>query len=268
MKILIYVNGDKDPKGEYFTKMRNACAKYGIDYDILKEDAPIGNDADYSALFVYGGDGTILRRTAFANRYGIPVCGINGGKLGFLTEFEASEIDDAFSLFKDGKLVKDERETLKILFGDNVYYALNDLNVARVYGDDMGKTVTVNVFVDGKPLRKVIGDGVIVSTPTGSTGYSFSAGGAVLRPEIPAFCITPVAPHSLNRQSFIVPSFSEIKLSVPENGSALLFADGKKCAELVGNGFVTVVKAERNTAFLRKPDYDFFERFNKKMTER
>ena len=273
MKVLLYVNPEKDNKGEYFNLIGNLLKGFDIECLSLsdpfyKQDLSDINKSTFSAIISIGGDGTILGRTSDAIALDMPILGINAGKLGFLTEFELSEAETAIRLLKDGELVKDERAVAEIEFNGTVYYALNDAVILRSYEENGSMTVTVGVTIGNAALKNTIGDGIIVSTPTGSTGYSLSAGGAVLAPGINAFCLTPIAAHSLLSRSVVFSSEKTCKLTVKDGAVSSLYIDGKLVSKVNKNQTVTVSRAPKNVAFLRRKDFDFFGLLNKKLQDR
>ena len=205
MKILLYINRDKDVSGEYCDEIRALLQKHGIGFDLLTDDSKV-NGNEYSAIFSVGGDGTLLRRTEIANLNNIPIVGINCGRLGFLSEFESNETEEAVVLLKSGKLVEDKRLTLKITCNGKTYYALNDASFSRLYNENNRMIVNLGVSIGAEKMRDVIGDGVVVSTPTGSTAYSLAAGGPVIEPSVDALCVTPVAAHSFSARSIVYSS--------------------------------------------------------------
>ena len=267
MKVLLYVNSAKDADGKYSALIADLLTENGIEYetDLKKLQS---DHSGYSAIIVLGGDGTILRRTTDAVLYDLPILGINAGKLGFLTEFELSEAEKAIKALSDGALVFDERATICARIGGKKYYALNDAVVLRSYEEDVGMTVEIKATIGNAVLKNVIGDGVIVSTPTGSTGYSLSAGGAVLAPGINAFCMTPIAAHSLLSRSVVYSAAEECALTHISGPNAGFFADGKLVATVKKGESVIITRAERNVKFLRKKNFDFFDLLNKKLQDR
>ena len=267
IKILIYFNRNKDPELQCLDELRKTLKGYGVIYDIKELDEKIIK-TDYDAIFVVGGDGTLLRRTEFANRNGIPLIGINAGKLGFLTEFERSEIKDAVKLFIENQLVQDERTTLVAEFKDRKYYALNDVVVQRVYMDSRGMTVTVNVSVDSNQIDTICGDGVIVATPTGSTAYSLSAGGAILAPGINAFVITPLSAHSFNQRPVVYSSASECEIVFAGGLSGGILIDGLLVSFIELGDTVKIYAADKPTVFLRRKSFNFFKRLAQKFKDR
>lgn len=267
MKILLYINPDKDKSGEYANSSKALLKKYGVDFDFLCDGDSV-SVCGYDAMIVVGGDGTILRRTEFANLNNIPIVGVNCGRLGFLTEFESEEIETAIELLKSGKLVKDERLTLKIVYNDKTFYALNDVSFSRIYETDKRTIVNLGIKIGSATMRDVSGDGVIISTPTGSTAYSLSAGGAILEPHINAFSLTPVAAHSFSARPIVFSSENLCSVKCNGGSNAGMFIDGKLVATLKENETVLISKAENKTVFLRKAGFDFFTRLNKKMQDR
>ena len=267
IKTLIYFNRNKDPELQCLDELRKTLKGYGVIYDIKELDEKIIK-TDYDAIFVVGGDGTLLRRTEFANRNGIPLIGINAGKLGFLTEFERSEIKDAVKLFIENQLVKDERTTLVAEFKGRKYYALNDVVVQRVYMDSRGMTVTVNVSVDSNQIDTICGDGVIVATPTGSTAYSLSAGGAILSPGINAFVITPLSAHSFNQRPVVYSSASECEIVFAGGLSGGILIDGLLVSFIELGDTVKIYAADKPTVFLRRKSFNFFNRLAQKFKDR
>lgn len=267
MKVLLYVNPEKDVKGEYSAKIKTLLNKHGIDFDCLSENQNSLNSA-YDAMIVVGGDGTFLRRTEIANLNQIPIIGINSGRLGFLSEFETDEAENAIELLKDGKLIKDERLTLKIVCKNKVYYALNEAGFSRLYEDNKRLIVSLSVKIGAAKMQDIIGDGVIVSTPTGSTAYSLSAGGAILEPHINACCITPVAAHSFSARPIVYSADNVCTVRCESGSSVGLFVDGRFVDTIDENTPVSISRAENNTVFLRKQDFDFFTRLNRKMQDR
>ncbi len=267
MRVLIYVNPEKDVDGSILKMLKECLEEKNVSYLVTGIDDVV-EDANYSAIFVIGGDGTILRRTEYANRNSTPIIGINGGKLGYLSEFERSELVEAVELFLSNKLKKDCRATLSVEYNGKEYLALNDVVVQRIYNNNKGMVVNVSFFIDGKKIDTVVGDGVIVATPTGSTAYSLSAGGAILTPGINAFSITPISAHSLGQRPVIYSAFSKCSLKLENNYTAGLFIDGKLVATMQGGEEVTINKAEKDTVFLRRENSNFYKKLSEKLLSR
>lgn len=267
MKVLVCINTSKDLMGESRKTLVNALEKYSLEYDIVTANDQIKSN-DYDVLFIIGGDGTILQYVEFSNVNKIPIISINAGKLGFLTEFEYKEIEDAVRLLINNELVKDERSTLKFEDNQKKYYALNDVVIQRIYTDTQGMLVSVGVYLDETEIDCITGDGVIVNTPTGSTAYSLSVGGSILAPGINAFAVTPIASHSFSQRPVIFSSKNTCTLIYKKGTSAGVFVDGKFIRSLDVNDKILIKEADFPTIFLRKKDSNFFKRLTDKLKYR
>lgn len=162
-----------------------------------------------------GGDGTMLESVTYVGKSEVPILGINTGRLGFLAVNSRDDSDAVIAALINGKYTIDERSLLKLitpnkLFG-NLNFALNDFTIIK---KDTSAMITVHVFVDGQLLNSYWADGIIVSTPTGSTGYSLSCGGPLVYPESESFIITPVSPHNLGTRPIVLSDKSEISFQI------------------------------------------------------
>lgn len=268
MNVLIYFNKAKDPSGVWLNSFIAILQKEDISYNVV-EDKDMNSTIIADALFVLGGDGTILNVNEFAGRNSIPIIGVNAGKLGFLTEFEISEMETMVELFKNGSLIKDERATMLCCTPNNSYYTLNDAVVQRIRVEERGNNVTsLDVSIDDIQVEKIIGDGVIVSTPTGSTAYSLSANGAILSPGINVFSITPIAAHSLNQRAIVYSPQSLCKIIIKSDCATGLFIDGIFVEELKKGEHIIIKKADYSTVFLRKQGFNFYKRLSQKLKDR
>ncbi len=213
------------------------------------------------ALIVLGGDGTILKTAIEAGKRGIVLLGINAGTLGFLTEFEGEQVRDAVSLL-ESSFETEQRSVLEICVNDDCYYALNDAVFQRSYDEAAdNNVVSIGVEIDGKKVDDIVGDGIIVSTPTGSTAYSLSAGGSILTPDIAAFILTPVCAHSLHNRPIVYADTSELRMFLNEEGAALsLFADGRHVCNLRAEDRVQLRKASFCVKFIKNPNSNFFDK--------
>ncbi len=267
MKVLIYCNPEKDPGGLCLEFLKKELEVHGADFDLIGLDEELPK-VRYDGVFVIGGDGTILRRTEYANVKGVPIIGINAGKLGFLSEFERAEIPEAVEMFLNGSLIEDLRVTLLVKFRGKKYYALNDAVVQRLYNDLHGAVLTAGFEIDDVKVDTVCGDGIIVATPTGSTAYSLSAGGAILAPGINAFLMTPIAAHSFSRRPVVYSSSSKSVVSLLAGDSAALVIDGKMVDTINKGERVEITKADEPTIFLRRKTFNFFDRLSDKLKDR
>ena len=265
MKVLIYVNKEKDKEGVWCKKLTQTLQNEDVNY-VIVQDADLINDYTADALFSLGGDGTILFLTEFASRNQIPIIGINIGKLGFLSEFERNDIEDAVYALKHGALTIDKRAVIKLGFKDKTYFALNDVFLHHVYTELVGNMINdIKIKIDNKDISLLKGDGVIVSTPTGSTAYSLSAGGPILSPELDVFVLTPIAAHTLNQRPIVYNSEKLCEISIVGPARAGVFVDGKSVGVLSKGDFINITKNEKPVCFLRKNEYDFHKILTKKL---
>lgn len=198
-------------------------------------------------LVVLGGDGTILKVATEVGKKGIKVLGINSGNLGFLTEFEGDETKYAVDLLA-GDYQSEKRGVLEATVNGKSYFALNEVYFQRHYNEDADNNVVcVTARIDGIKVDDFIGDGIIVSTPTGSTAYSLSAGGPILTPDIHAFILTPVCTHSLHNRPIVYSDSSKMQVELTDDeGKLSMFCDGR---------FICVI-SKQDKVFLKKADFE------------
>lgn len=257
MKVGIYLNKKYFSDGApYVDKISRAFGTGCEVVDDLKDIALL------EVLFVLGGDGTILDVATVCATYNVKIIGVNYGHMGFLAEFEPNKLDEAIELVKSGKYLTQNRSTLKICCGGKQFYALNDVVLQRgTDGENFSNTVNVHAEIDGSTVDNFSSDGIIVSTPTGSTAYSLSAGGSVLAPDISAFILTPICAHSLHSRPVVFSDDSVLKLCPFEVSAPLIMlADGKPVAKVSNGECVTVTKGENCVTFITKNDKNFFNK--------
>jgi len=175
-----------------------------------------------------GGDGTLLWTAQQAAAAHIPVLGINAGRLGFLTQVQLGEEGQALDRWAAGDFTLQRRALLEARAGDRVFHALNDAVVHKGLEINL---IRIEVSVDGQPAGRFDADGVIVSTPTGSTGYGLSLGGPILHPDVRALVYMPLNPHSLFNRPIVLPERSRIGIRLPKD-AAILTCDGQQNAQL------------------------------------
>lgn len=172
---------------------------------------------DFDILISIGGDGTILRAATLVRDLGIPILGINAGRLGFLASVQKDHIDQFMQYVIDRNFTLSPRTLLsldvvpEIPEVANINFAMNEISVSR---KDTTSMITIETWLNGEYLNSYWADGLIISTPTGSTGYSLSCGGPILTPDVESLVITPIAPHNLNARPLVIPDTTEIKLRV------------------------------------------------------
>ena len=266
MKVVLYINQDKDFALDAGNKLISSLNENDISFSYM--DNIEGDISEYCAILVVGGDGTMLNVAKFATENGLPVMGINAGKLGFLSEFEVFEIDNAVQLLKNNQLKIDSRITMRVFYNGQSFIALNDTVVQRLYKEGVnGLIVTADVYIDKSRVDLISGDGVIISTPTGSTAYSLSAGGPVLAPGISVFSITPISAHSLHNRPVIYSADSKCDCSL-SSGTAGLFIDGKYISTISKGETITIEKNDKPMLFLRKTSSNFYGRLIQKLNNK
>jgi len=186
---------------------------------------------DLDLVVALGGDGTLLRAVAAIQHPGPPLLGVNFGHLGFLSQMERSELAGGLATVLDGAFDIDERMMLEArLDGGEQFPALNEVIVEK---SSVGRAIRLSVAIGGEPVASWLADGLIVATPTGSTAYSFSAGGPVVAPAVPCLVVTPVAPHGVFNRTLVVPPGEEVLVRVlPGSDAASLSADGRAAVDV------------------------------------
>lgn len=267
----IYTNKAKDPTGN-LTKYVYKCIlsqdkenKVIIFYDV--EDFKNIKDNDMKFLITIGGDGTILNAARMLYGTGIPILGINMGHLGFLSEIEYKELDrDLISALK-GEYKIEERMMLSCIINSNGFsnenICLNDIVLTR---SNLSRIVNYKILVDEKPASQFKADGVIFSTPTGSTAYSLSAGGPIVYPTLDLILFTAICPHSLAVRTMVVSGESTLQIPIDSSSNVLLTLDGQVSVSLKDAESVTICKAKYKCGLIRLKKYDYFNILRKKLT--
>jgi NAD+ kinase len=197
----------------------------------------VGDDLEFAVSL--GGDGTMLRTVDIVLAAGVPVLGVNLGRMGYLTAVEPSGIEPAFERMLVGDFLVEERMALEVeLTGSTpgIYTALNDAIVERT---EPGHTVHVAVDISGRPFLTYLADGILVATPTGSTAHNLSARGPVISPHLKAMILTPVSPHMLFDRSLVLEPSEQVRLTVVDDSDAAAVIDGSRVFKLRQGDSVT-----------------------------
>jgi NAD+ kinase len=246
-------------------------------YDLLKDqvDFPqdIGYFSDYigiegkvDVVFSIGGDGTILDALTVVRNTGVPVMGINIGRLGFLSSIAKDEILPAIDKVLDQDYEIDSRTVISLkhpkdLFGD-LNYALNELTITR---KDTTSLIVLHVYIDGMFLNSYWADGLIIATPTGSTAYSLSSGGPILTPGSENFVLTPIAPHNLTVRPIVIPDKSKIKIIVEGRENQFLLSLDSRKATIFSNFELIIEKADFKVNLVQMKGRNFFMTIREKL---
>ena len=226
--------------------------------------------AEADILIVLGGDGTILEAARRATQKGTPILGVNLGRLGYMAELELNELDLLKNLFT-GEYEIEKRSMLRVELrsGEELKsfcYALND---AVISNGSVSRIIDLELSEGGVPVTTYRSDGLIIATPTGSTAYSMSAGGAIVDPRVPCICVTPVCPHSFVARPLIFSDHSvlEVKNICAREKMLYLTVDGKMNFELYRNQTVRITKAKMETKLIRIKPCGFYRRLRQKMSD-
>lgn len=228
--------------------------------EVVSADEAAANDCE--VVVVLGGDGTILRAAERARESSVPILSVNLGHVGFLAEAESEDVHAVTAAIVNRRWHVEERMTLdiRVFDGDRELvrtWALNEISLEKAAGSRM---IDVLVSVDGRPLSRWGCDGVVASTPTGSTAYAFSAGGPVMWPEVEAMLIVPLSAHALFARPLVVGPSSVIAFDLSHESSCLLAADSRRTSEIAGGTRVEVRRHEAPVRFARLADAPFTDR--------
>jgi NAD+ kinase len=221
-------------------------------------------------VLVLGGDGSILTAARMCSPLGIPILGVNFGRVGFLTELEPAEVAELLPHYLDGDYWLDERTMLRAQVGEGATHqhllALNDVVLVR---GARPHVIRVRVWLDGHYYTTTVADGVIVSTATGSTAYNLAAGGPILHPQVRSNVLTPIAPHLVADRSIILDPTTAITLEIDgDSDGAILSADGQINRDLEPGMRVTIASNTQTTRFLRRrPPTHFYQVLTAKLRD-
>ncbi len=225
-------------------------------------------DKSFDLFFSIGGDGTILKAVTFVADLGIPIVGINTGRLGFLATIQKEDMAKSLHQILAGDYSISERSLLTVTTSpENVEinalnFALNEVALNRKNTTSM---IKVETYVDGNYLTSYWSDGLIVATPTGSTGYSLSCGGPVIDPHTNSFVLTPIAPHNLSARPLVIPDSTTVTLKVSGRENAFLVSMDSRIATLEDDTVITIKKADFTIKLLQLHDDSFIKTLRKKL---
>ncbi|MFG6688007.1 NAD kinase [Mariniflexile sp. HNIBRBA6329] len=262
---LLKKHADAYIETEFFNLIKKEAPNFD-DYKSFKTFDTLDKSFDF--LVSVGGDGTILRAIIFVKDMGIPIVGINTGRLGFLATIQVDEIENAIQNIIDGKYKISERSLLSIETSPenedvkSLNFALNEIAVSRKNTTSM---ITVETHLNGEYLTSYWSDGLIVSTPTGSTGYSLSCGGPVITPDTNSFVLAPIAPHNLSARPLIIPDSTEIQLKVEGREESHLISLDSRIATLENGTLIKIKKADFKIKMIDLLNESFLDTLRKKL---
>lgn len=270
----IVINSTKDKDGSVEKFIMDFLHEIKKDLKILmlksfidlceKEESEVKN---LDMIISFGGDGTILSTARIVSKYGIPILGVNMGNLGFLSSAEYFDVKKCVKKVLTGDYEIEERTMLKCTANINSeckdYYTLNDVVISK---GALARILEYKIKIDGKFYANFMADGIIISTPTGSTAYSLSAGGPIMYPTLDMISITPICPLPLGIRTLVIHSDSEIHIDINKKcQSVYLSLDGQEALELKNEDNFTVTKANWKCKLIRINGYDYFKVLRKKI---
>lgn len=285
MKVAIYGQTYNDDTVDYVLellselKLHNAAISFEEDFynfitaskkiesfSIFTEES--GLDASFDMFVSFGGDGTILRAITFVKDLGIPIVGVNTGRLGFLSTFKKEDVKKVVQEFVARDYTIVDRSLVAVSsnvdipeFG-TINFALNEVTVSR---KDTTSMITVDTFLNDEYLNSYWADGLIVSTPTGSTGYSLSCGGPVITPTAKSLVITPIAPHNLNARPLVISDNTVVKLKVSGREKNHLLSLDSRIVTLENGTEITVKKADFTVKMIEYTSESFLKTLRNKL---
>ncbi|WP_298473483.1 NAD kinase [uncultured Maribacter sp.] len=227
-----------------------------------------GLDTSFDMFVSFGGDGTILRATTYVKDLGIPIVGVNTGRLGFLSTFKKEDVRKVVQEFIKGDYAIVERSLVEIKVDGyegefkNLNFALNEITVSR---KDTTSMITVETYLNGEYLTSYWADGLIVSTPTGSTGYSLSCGGPVIVPTAKSLVLTPIAPHNLNARPLVISDETIIRLKVSGREENHLISLDSRIASVQNETEIEIKKAGFSIKMIEYTSESFLKTLRNKL---
>ncbi len=225
-------------------------------------------DNSFEVMLTVGGDGTFLRAVTFVRDLDIPILGINIGRLGFLATVQKENISEAIDLLITKQYKINERTLLAVTSNkknedlSEINFALNEIAVSRRNTTSM---ITVETYLNDEYLTSYWADGLIIATPTGSTGYSLSCGGPVITPNTKSLAITPIAPHNLNARPLIIPDDTQIKIKVIAREKQALLSLDSRTTTIESNSEVFIKKADFSLKTIQLSQQTFFKTLREKL---
>ncbi|NNF18719.1 MAG: NAD kinase [Flavobacteriaceae bacterium] len=285
MKIAIYGQSDQNNTllyvQEILDELRQHHAEVCIEeefYELLKEgdklpplptyNASEGLESNFDMFVSFGGDGTILRAITYVRDLGIPIVGVNTGRLGFLSTFKKEDVRKVVQEFVAGAYTIEERSLVEVISDteipefDGFNFALNEITVSR---KDTTSMITVETYLNDEYLTSYWADGLIVATPTGSTGYSLSCGGPVITPWAKSLVITPIAPHNLNARPLVIADHTVIRLKVSGREDQHLLSLDSRIAAIENGREITIKRADFTVRMIEYTSESFLKTLRNKL---
>ena len=285
MKVAVFTNLYKNYSSKHFLSTIKKLHKKSI--DVFIDEHSIENmgqkkyssfpkhvetfsklDKSFDFVICIGGDGTILRAASYVNNLSIPIIGVNTGRLGFLAKIQATRIDAAINAIINKKYVISERALVTISTRTKngktkkLGYALNEISITR---KNTTSLITIETKLNDNYLNTYWADGLIIATPTGSTGYSLSCGGPIIMPDSKNLVITPIAPHNLNVRPLVVPNNTKISIKISGRENEFFVSLDSKITTLSNKNIISIKKASHTIKMIELEKEDFLETLRDKL---
>lgn len=248
---------------EQFDRQLRMHGNKGLSYWVLESREDM---AAMDFMISIGGDGTLLDAVCQVGDLEVPILGLNTGRLGFLATVATEKISDAIADLATDNYQLETRSLISLQSHRKLFNGLNfGLNEFTIHKRDTSSMITVHTYIDGKYLNSYWADGLIVSTPTGSTGYSLSCGGPLISPEAKNLVITPVSPHNLNVRPIIVSDESEISFEIEGRAEKFLISLDSRSTSISSDVKLSVKKENFSAKLVKLPHYHFFDTLRQKL---
>lgn len=253
----------------FFKEFSETLQKNGLkigNYPTFETHEELQNN--FAFLISVGGDGTILRAATWIRNLDIPIIGINAGRLGFLATVQEENIEMLLTHVFDKNFTLSKRTLVSLETSpgnkdiEEINFALNEISISR---KDTTSMITIETTINGEYLNSYWADGLVISTPTGSTGYSLSCGGPLLMPTATCFVITPIAPHNLTARPLVIPDDVEIKLKVSGREEQYLVSLDSRITSVTNETILTIKKSNFTISLVEFPQEGFFKTIRKKL---
>ena len=277
MKFAIYTKLDPQENNDHIFSVLKSLQKHNIDFDIDGDSFDLllnGLNSktnfnrikkltkEYDYVVSIGGDGTILRSADEIGKLSIPIIGLNKGRLGFLANSPVEVFDSLIDKIQASKFKISERSIIQVEFEGNIKSALNEISVSR---KNTTSLITIDTKLDNQYLNTYWADGLIISTPTGSTGYSLSCGGPIIMPDSKNFVLTPIAPHNLNARPLVISDEKKIEISINGRESEYFVSADSKIFSVSINSKLNISKAPHVLKMIEFEDDSYINTLREKL---
>jgi NAD+ kinase len=270
--VVIIVNKQKAEGEEFAKSIVDYLTNKNINSKLIvtaeESDLAVINEA-YDLAICLGGDGTVLSCARFLHSFGIPILAVNLGTFGFITEVCKEEWQEAFELYEQGRARLSRRLMIKtsVIRESKRIFTAHALNEITIAASGISKMVQLDLFLNETNAGKMRSDGIIISTPTGSTAYSLAAGGPILDVDLEALIINPICPFTLSNRPLVVSSDNQVRIVVNEKQKTKvsLTVDGQQFFQLQENDIVEIVRSHSRALLIRSPKRNYYEVIREKL---